>query len=253
MEMPMDREYEKAARLTNLKVQCEQYIRKIVDAYCDHNGDSYDFEHVTNNSILRRQLLVCPILEQSLKNRNISIPNFMKHMTRPALHKMVQHWLTTLPAYDQDVDYPAGEIMNVLVWSELSGTYGYLINLSESYVWQIEADMVMPITKYFKLANRFFECKQNSQHGEICRAWLRFKPVDIDHLPEKFDKIHLESVEIPAMVRNAKSRGEVLLNMAEHLIAKSLDPECYIIPDVEYTSERDKQLNIMMRPEIHHI
>lgn len=252
--MPMDKEYEKAARLTNLKVQCEQYISRIVEKYCDYDGHSHNFEHVTNNSILRRKLLICPKLEQSLKNRNISVPDFMGHMTRPALHKMVQHWLTTLPAYDQDVDYPAGEIMNIFLWSELSGTYGYLINLSESYVWQIEADMVMPITKYFKLANRFFECKQTSKvQGEICRAWLRFKPVDIDHLPEKFDKIHLESVEIPAMVRNAKSRGEVLLNIAEHLIAKSLDPECDIIPDVEYTSERDKQLNIMMRPEIHHI
>ena len=250
----MDREYQKAARMTNLKVQCEQYIRKITEAYCDHDGDSYDFEHVTNNTILRRQLLVCPILEQSLKNRNISIPDFMKHMTRPALHKMVQHWLTTLPAYNKDADYPAGEIMNVLVWNELSGTYGYMIHCSESYVWQIEAKMVVPITKYFKLANRFFECKQSSQHGEICRAWLRFKPVDIEHLPAKFDAAHLESVEIPAMIRNAKSSGEVLVNIAEHLIAKTLD-QGYggVIPDVEYTSERDEKLNIMMRPEIHHI
>jgi len=250
----MDREYQKAARMTNLKVQCEQYIRKITEAYCDHDGDSYDFEHVTNNTILRRQLLVCPILEQSLKNRNISIPDFMKHMTRPALHKMVQHWLTTLPAYNKDANYPAGEIMNVLVWSELSGTYGYMIHCAESYVWQIEAKMVVPITKYFKLANRFFECKQSSQHGEICRAWLRFKPVDIEHLPAKFDAAHLESVEIPAMIRNAKSSGEVLVNIAEHLIAKTLD-QGYggVIPDVEYTSERDEKLNIMMRPEIHHI
>ena len=250
----MHKEYEKAAKITSLKVNCEQYIRKITDAYCNHEGMQYDFTHATESAVLRRQLLMCPILEQSLKNRNITIPTFMRHMARPALKKMVQHWLTTLPAYNQDAEYPAGKILNIFGWSEFSGTYGYLINHSESYVWQIEDGMVAPMTKYFKLASRFFECKQNSKHGEVCRAWLRFEPyADPAALPSVFEFPHLDSVSIPAMIRSAKSNGEVLVNIAEHLIAKSLDKDVDVIPDVEYTSERDEKLNVMMRPEIHQL
>ena len=253
MEKAMDEWYKKAARKMQLKLNCERYLRKITDDFMTHDGQSYCFEHVTKRSMLRRQLRVCPKLEENLKARNITVEAFMKHMARPAIHTMVQHWLTTLPAYREDKEYPAGEICNQLLWSEMSGTYGYMIWQADSYVWKVSENIADEMITYYKLANRYFECKQIGDE-EICKAWLKFKPVDMDQLPKVFEgPQHLETVQLPALIANAKSRGEVMLNIAEHIIAKSMDDTDATIPDVTYTSKRHKKLNVMMRPKPHHI
>jgi len=248
----MDEKHKKAASLLKLKLRCEEYITNITSDYCDYSGPIFNFMHVTGNARLKRNLLVCPVLLQSLENRNIDINDFMRHMARPSLHKMIQHWLTTLPAYHNDAEYPAGEIQNIFCWSEFSGTYGYIINLDEAYVWKIEGAMVEDMTTYCKLANRFFECLEG-EHGEICKGYLRFKPVDWCELPKKCTTAHLDSVQMPAMISSAKTSGEVLLNIAEHLVSKSIYERQDTIPDLVYNSRLEKSQNVMMRPKLHQL
>jgi|GEM_PF-4149221 len=246
----MDDSYDKAYRKMQVKLKCEKYLKTVVDNFIAHNGESYCFQRITKNIKHRRKLRFSKGLEKSLKDRNIPVHNFMEHMMRPAIHTMLQHWLTTLPAYRDDSDYSGGEICNIFLWSEMSGTYGYIIWQFESYVWRVSPERVQDMITYFKLNNRYFECKQIG-NSEICKAWLKFKPVNANELPKVMADPHFETVQLPALIANAKTSGEVMLNIAEHLIAKSLDDTGEYIPDVEYKSERHKELNVMMRPKPH--
>jgi len=253
MGVVMDHKYIEAGRIISMKQRCEKYIEEMTEDFINFDGEEVRFAHVTGKAILRRDLCIAKELKQSLDNRNISVDKFMQHMVRDAMHRMVQHWLRTLPAYEPDAEYPGGHLLNVFAWSEMSGTYGYIILGAQAYVWKVQADMVEDVQEYMKLANRFFECI-NTAKGEVCKAYLRFRPVDMDQIPQVHPQAHIESSNLSVLLHNAKSSGDVMLNIAEHLIARTLDSRNpHIIPDIVHTSDRDRSLNIMVRPEKHNI
>lgn len=243
--------YEQRQLIENI-VLCHRHLDEVSEQFTNNNDAPDDFEIITKKgkkwSTVSRSLYVCPKLKKRLAAQGLTIKAWMKHLGRPALHRMVQHFLTTLPAYDKDAEYPSGQLINFLTWTEFNTTYGYLIYQNDSFTWQIPTDLNETFVRFSKENNRHFECRQ-THDGEVVIGFLNFVPTVQQDLPLTGCTSDLDFQTFEDRLSLCSKKSQVQQVIENQLHMHGLDA-CHTVPDLQYTSARDKQLNVMCKKHI---